>query len=142
MGKIEDMREALKPNKEHDEKDYDVMPDDIIVGIEGNPDDYVEMQAHSLAAMFSDIGAKGENETISDYNELIRTMIGQADDEDIAKVKSIISDERAHAAIFMDLAAKYDMSGVAPEAVASFQQLLRQSKNSVAPTVTALKNIK
>lgn len=108
MADIQSMREALK-NKPKDEIDEirEVLPDEIIVGVEGDPEEYVEKQGLCLSATLNRLAAD-ETLTVAEYNDELAHHLSEMSDEDADQFREIISDEKGHALWFQEMALKYD----------------------------------
>lgn len=129
MPKIEDMKKALKetPPKGEIELVQEVLPDAMVVGIEGSPEEYVEKEALRLSSELSSM-AKDEAETIEEYTRRLSWILSQIAEEDAEKIKGVIADEREHQIIFTALSEKYDEAGVGKDAIKALEKLTKVAK--------------
>lgn len=115
---IKDMRDVLTPEV--------VLPDTLVVEMD-NPEQYVEYKGLDVAQAINGL-IHDETSAVGCYEQVIKDNLDVIADEDIDRLKDIVSQKKANISILQEMASTYDEIDIDKSAAKSLKKLLKGSK--------------
>ena len=123
--KLVDKKELLKnPPKSEFDLVRDVMPDEIVVGIEGSPEDMIEREGMEVSKHILHASANLTHDA-AEINNLIEENVELLGEEDIKTLKEVSGELKALSIKVQALATTYDEAEISNSARKALKKLLK-----------------